>query len=947
VCGVDVRWSELFAGSGARRVVLPTYAFQRERYWIEGSIGAGDAASIGQSSADHPLLGAAVSLAGDRGCLFTARLSLEAHPWLADHAVMGTVLLPGTAFLELALTAGSQVGCERVEDLTLEVPLLLPERGGVQLQLSVGELEESGVRSLGIYSRSDDASSENSLSEGRWTRHASGTLAPGGALVGGSPQTDRRAGDPSGGSWPPADARPVDLDDLYDRLAALGLEYGPRFQGLQAAWQRGEEVFAEIVLDEDQREHARSYGIHPALLDCALHASMVSHIYADLESDKDRQHPHIPFCFSGVDLHTTGASALRITLSRLSVEEISLTATNEHGEIIATIDSLTTRELSPAQLNAIHGIYNESLYHVNWSTINRNALSRDASTNDFIIIGAQDNIFTNNLTNTGRAIETHPNLDGLGSALNDVNVIPKTVLLDCSTGNDFHILDGSAAEDVVGAAREATHRVLGLLQAWLADERFSAWRLVAVTRRAVAVHQEEDVSCLSGAAVWGLVRSAQSENPGRFVLLDIDEEELSLGVLGAALALDEPQLGVRDGEVLVPRLERLGSGGTVPERTLGTPSPIDSRGTVLVTGGTGGLGALVARHLVSEHGVRSLMLASRRGSKADGALELEAELVGLGAQVVVAACDVSDREQLAMLLESVPEAHPLDMVVHAAGVLEDGLIESLTTEHIDLVMAPKVNGAWHLHELTEHAGLSEFILFSSAAATVGTPGQGNYAAANGFLDALAAHRRARGLPCRSLAWGMWDEASEMTGGLSEGDRRRIDRIGIASLTRRQGLELFDLARGIDQPLLLPMRLDMTALRAEAKIGVLPALMRSLVRLQARGTGGSLAKRLAAAPESERYAVVLALVKEHLAVVLGHASGEAIDGTRNFLEWGLDSLGALELRNRLNVATALRLPAILAIDYPTAAALAGYILNEIFSDPSDANGLFERLCLNDR
>ena len=362
-------------------------------------------------------------------------------------------------------------------------------------------------------------------------------------------------------------------------------------------------------------------------------------------------------------------------------------------------------------------------------------------------------------------------------------------------------------------------------------------------------------------------------------------------------------------------------------------SVIDPDGTVLVTGGTGTLGALVARRLVSGHGVKHLVLASRRGSQAQGADELRAELESCGARVRIAVCDVSDRDDLARLIDSIPKEHPLRGVVHTAGVLDDGVIGSLTPERVERVFAPKADAAWYLHELTQQMDIQAFVLFSSAAGALGSPGQGNYAAANAFLDSLAAHRRAQGLAGSSLAWGLWEQASEMTGDLSEADLSRMARSGIRALSSEHGLELFDAALNSSEALLLPIPLDFTALRAQARTGMLPSLLTNLVRVPTGGhrsseRGASLALHLAGVPETEREGIVLDLVRAQVATVLGHASPETIDTQRAFKELGFDSLTAVELRNRLNTATGLRLPATLIFDYPTTTTITTHILNQL-------------------
>jgi acyl transferase domain-containing protein/NADPH:quinone reductase-like Zn-dependent oxidoreductase/acyl carrier protein len=1269
VHGVEVDWGRVFAGSGATRVGLPTYAFQRERYWLAGQGGMGDVSAVGLGAADHPLLGAAVALAGGEGWVFTGRLSLDSHSWLSDHAVLGTVLLPGTAFVELALRAGREVGCGSLAELTLEAPLVLGEGGGVQLQVSIGEPGDSGSRAVSVYSRAQGAREDGLLTrEGAWTRHAAGVLASGRGIAGGQALNGL-----VGGVWPPAGAEVAPVGDLYDHLAAQGYEYGPVFQGLTAAWRLGEEVFAEVSLPESHASQAPQYGIHPALLDAALHAAGLGLLGEPTEQGGAR----IPFSWSGVELYATGASRLRVRLSPAGADAVSLVAVDEGGAPVASVDSLVVREVSAEQLEAARGGRDEALFSLRWDSP-AGATAPPPAAGEWAVLGARESRLAGEIQDVGVELGVYADLRSLGEAVDSGAPVPAVVLVDCApefgdaaggvvgargaSGGVVGAGDvaggvvgaGGASGGVVGAVHAGVRRTLEMLQAWLGDERFAATRLVLVTRRAVATQPGEGVLDLVGGSLWGLVRSAQSEHPGRFVLVDVDGGQASVAALGVALLCEEPQLAVRGGGVLAARLARAGSDGRLavpaggeawrldmgsegtleslglvaapealrplqpgevrvgvraaglnfrdllvtlglvalsdpgemlgsegagvvlevgpgvsdfvvgdramgllagafgpvavsdaralvrmPEswsfaraasvpvvfltalyglvdlaavkqgeavlvhaaaggvgmaavqlarqlgaevfataspgkwdtlRSLGLdgehiassrtlefrerfleatggrgvdvvlnslarefvdaslellprggrfvemgktdirdaaevaeaypgvayrafdlpeagpqriremleeivglfeqgvlqplplttwdvrrapeafrflsqarhigknllmlPPPMNPKGTVLITGGTGGLGGLLARHLVAEHGVRSLVLASRRGPEAEGARELRADLEAIGARVRVAACDMSERGEVKGLLALVPEEHPLDAVVHAAGVLDDGVVESLTLEQVERVLAPKVDGAWHLHELTKDFDLSAFVLFSSAAGTFGGSGQSNYAAANAFLDALAAQRRAQGLPATSMAWGLWAMASGMTGHLGEQDRTRIARAGVGVLSSQQGLELFDAARVSDEALVLPVRLDIAALRSQARTGVLPALLRGLIRAPIRrvaAAGGSLTRRLAGIPVEERERIVLDLVRSEAAIVLGHASAQAIDEQRAFKDLGFDSLAAVELRNRLNAATGLHLPTTILFDHPTPTTLTRHLLNEVFPE----------------
>ncbi|MFK0063556.1 SDR family NAD(P)-dependent oxidoreductase [Streptomyces werraensis] len=885
VRGVTVDWTGVLpAGATSARLELPTYAFDHQHYWLHEVESATDAASLGQAAADHPLLGAVVRLPQTDGLVFTSRLSLTSQPWLADHAVGGVVILPGTGLVELAVRAGDEAGCGVLEELVIEAPLVVPEHGGVRVQVAVGAPGENGARTVEIYSQREDGPDDGDT----WTRHATGTLSVAASATG--ERTDFTA-------WPPAGAAPVEIGDFYGGLSERGYGYGPAFQGVRAVWRRGEEVFAEVALPEEHRKDAERFGIHPALLDAALQAGTIGSA-ADAE---DSGEPVLAFAWNGLVLHAAGASALRVRIAPNGPDALSVQAADEAGGPVVTLDSLVSRAVSAEQLDtAADTTVANALFRLEWSELPPPQGAEFPPS--WVPVSAPGDV----------------------EALAESAGVPAVAVLEAVGG------DGD------DAVLTLTSGVLAVMQAWLAADGLEESRLVVATRGAVPAGDGGAVTDPAGAAVWGLVRAAQSEAPDRIVLLDTDPaaedgvDSVLDSVLGPVTATGEPQVAVRGTTLSVPRLAR------VTDQVADTVGVFGGDGTVLVSG-AGSLGGLVARHLVSRHGVRHLVLASRRGPDAEGVPELVAELAGQGAAVEVVACDVSDRAQVEALLATVPDAHPLRGVVHTAGVFDDGLIGALTPERLARVFAPKVDAVRHLDALTRDLDLDAFVVYSSVAGLSGGAGQGNYSAANAFLDGLMSHRRAAGLPGLSLAWGLWEQSLGMAGHLSAVDQARASRSGVLEISATEGMELFDAALVSERALLVPVKLDLRTVRADASAGAaVPHLLRGLVRTgrqQARavagtaGEGSLLSDRLAGLVPAEQETLLLDLVRAQAAVVLGHTEPGGVRADMAFKDAGFDSLTSVELRNRLREATGLKLPPTLVFDYPSPQVLARYLREE--------------------
>ncbi|MGV9541619.1 HAD-IIIC family phosphatase [Nocardia beijingensis] len=830
VAGRELDWPRLVPEY--ERVDLPTYAFDERRFWTD-PVGR-KTASLGLQDLAHPILGAIVPQPDSGGVSLTGRLSRQQQPWVADHAGPNTVLVPGAALIELAVRAGDEVDTPVVRELVLRAPMLVPDRGAVQIQVVVGGADADNHRTVRIYAR------EAYDPDAQWTLHADGILAE-------QPESSPTEADSS--QWPPAQAVSIDVDHLYAELRTRGHHYGPLFKAMRAAWRRDDEIFAEVELPESAHRDAATFGIHPALLDAALHATAL--LAADGENAL------LPFVWSDVALWASGATALRVRLTRSGTDTVTMSATDRSGRPVVSVGSVLSRAVAAAQWNAasIAPAYRR-LFRMDWSELALPAPDRTLTLAEW---------------------------DSTVPIAADAIVLP--------------VAEGESPSRVHDTAQQ----ILATLQNILSDSRFEQTTLVVRTRRAVAL-PGEDHPDPAGAVVWGLVRSAQSENPGRIVLVDTADPEVDIAAL---LAAREQQLAVRDGVAFVPRLARL------PERAgrAAEGGAALGEGAVLVTGAPGRLGSALARHLADAYGARDLVLVSRRGIDGPGGGDLRDELESRGVRVRFARCDVTDRSALAQLLDGMPLAG----VVHAACVLDDSTFGSLTPAQLDAVLRPKVDAAYHLHELTADRNLSMFVLFSAAGSLFGTPGQANYAAANAYLDALALRRRSLGLPAQSLAWGAWEV--DMHDHMAQADIRRIARAGVRAFSVQEGMACFDAALRAGDPVLVPLLLDTDVLRRAPAV---PPLLRGLVRRAPRravadraavdvAAGSRFAEQLRAVPRAQATALALAAVVKWTGDVLGHAGTETVAAEQPFQSLGLDSLMAVELRNKVREHTGISVP----------------------------------------
>lgn len=892
VCALHVRghalaFGRIFEGTGAARVHLPTYPFQRQRFWLEAP------ASAPSSTPLHPWLSSMTSIADRDLIVATGRVSTVEHSWLLDHVVDGVALLPGAAFVEIALGTAAAFGLSAVSELTLEQPLALPRGGAVELQVIV----EGARRTFAIFARPD--------ADAPWTRHASGALRAD-AVPPPNDEVERAA-------WPPPGAAAVEAFG-YAQMAEHAYGHGPAFQGLVDVMRRQDTLFARVALPGCAASSG-SFCLHPALFDAALQA--IARL-AMLETNGEGF--LVPFSFADVAVYREGASEVvaRIDIERTTGGQASASSVvlyDLEGRVVATSGRLRGAPARSRRKRAL------PLYRVAWTKLDI-APASEASPFDTqvrrkrpigkaFIVGGTSELAGAMLL---RRIEAR-------DLLATVAEPPSRVVFDFASPT--------------GDAHDIAKDVLELLQTWLREPSLAATEIVIATRGAVAADEHGDVTAPAAAVIWGLVRSLRAEHPERTIrLVDLDPTQTIDGaLLDSASATTEPELAFRNGEVRAPRLREVSSADAEPS------SGRLAAGTALVTGGTGALGRAVARHLVENHGVRHLLLTSRRGAEDADARALEGELVASGAETVeIVACDVAERTALAELLARVRRERPLTAIVHAAGVLEDAMFANVTRDQLARVFRPKVDGALHLAELTSDAPPAAFVMFSSAAGVLGSPGQAAYAAANAFLDSFASGLRAHGISATSLTWGLVDADRGMGSRLAPADLARIHRAGMNAMSVGDAMAQLDRALARNDATLAPIAFDLGAIeRASSDARAFRPLLRDLVRPRTAKTGqkrttqdgnaAQLRARLAPLGKAARERIVLDLVRADVIAVmkLGGAEEKPLSVDMPLKELGLDSLMSVELKNRLSARIDAALPATLGFDYPTPRAIAGRLL----------------------
>jgi len=912
VRGDAIDWESFYRDGRGRKVGLPTYPFQRQRYWLPRPAARSAQAAKSPQPSVHPLLGPRVHVvAASESVQFERRLMSENPAYLADHRVGETAIFPATAQLEMAIAAGRATRAGQgivLEDVTFPRALTLAE-GETRIVQTVVTPSPGGHR-VELFSR--DASTEDPASRPAWVRHASGIV---------------KAAEPAGAAvsleeWRRRCRENVSVEAVYHRIALQGLQYGPSFRLLKEAWRAAGQSLGRVVLPDEPHLAADEYSFHPAALDACLHV-----IAAMVETDGTRM--VVPARLERLEIlgrpgreiwtHATlrgGEGSKTPDAYTLDVDLVS-----PEGDLLARFVGLRLQQIDPSALacgadsDALLG-----LYEVGWHEVPHSDGARTSPQGRWLLLGDDlglADLVAQRLSDQGQSCDVVRDEKDVSQRIGEL-----------AQGESLSGVVSLGALDVPpdeADAFAASHRaccgsVLALIQTLVAQSPRT--RLWLVTRGAQSVLGSRlDVSALAQVPLWGLGRVAMLEHPElRATHVDLDPQA-DLGEQADALAAEllhpdaEGQIAWRQGRRLAARLVHAPN----PE-----PRTIEmGEGSCLITGGLGELGLRVAQWLV-DRGARHLVLSSRRGPETETQREILDRLRRRGAKVAVILADVSDRVEVERLLATVRRTMPpLRGVVHAAGVLDDGMIQGLDWPRFERVMRPKVAGAWHLHELAGE--LDFFVLFSSAVGLLGSSGQANYAAANAFLDALARYRTARGQPALSIAWGPWEigMASRLEGRL----RQRLARAGLRPIREPAGLRVLEQLWDQRTSHLAAISVDWSRLAATAFPS--PFWAHLAPRSAAAAPPASLwLDSLQKTPSGNRMRMLTNLIRGEVAAVLGWNSAERVGTRQKLFDLGMDSLTSVELQTRMEKHLGCSLPLTLAFDHPNVESLAGYIIERL-------------------
>ncbi len=962
--GYTVDWERVYrtASETYTVVTLPTYQWQRKRYWFPEKKSAPPRYRGVSSKAQlHPLLGQHLRSA-TKEKVFETVINASVITWLNDHQIYDTVVFPASACIEMMVAGAKEtlkVDNVQLDDLFIHQALQLSPDTGRLVQLLVHLSADRKSASVQMYSSVEDEGSDDE----QWVLHASGNV-----------QVAHYQATPTKELFTPTDVQLRCLQRLeghqhYQHMRDIGLQYGTTFQGVRHIWRRDGEALASIILPEQLENELNGYTFHPALLDACFQVVESSLAKSVREHEMS---VYLPLSMDSIRLYGRPQKSIWChVVVRPESEETGATPVvdvqilDESGQSIGEINGLHLRRAPrEALIPQARQQIRDWFYTLNWERKERVVHSGNftmrtsAEDGTWLILGDR--------SGTGSELARRLRMQGEQCVL----VLAKQEIAnsefeaDCIDPFDpaaFHALlakhfpDGHTCRGIVhlwsldcaqnpkassADLEESQHLICGsvlhMIQALVGKKWSSLPQLWIMTRSSQSVTGGESELTIAQAPIWGLGRVIVMEQPDfHCTRIDLDcvgntYKEIDKLLEEIEHPENEDQIAFRLQERYVARLEQsdLGSSGRRQQQRV-TPS-FRADSTYLITGGSGGLGLALARWIVIHGGVKHLVLASRSGAS-HATRVVTSELEQKGAKVLVINVDVSQENQVAQMLATVRSTMPsLRGIIHAAGVLDDGVLLQQNWERFNKVMAPKLKGTWNLHMLTQDMPLDFFTLFSSGASLLGSTGQGNYAAANAFMDGLAHYRRLRGLPAVSINWGAWSEAGMAT--TSTQIQRQLVKDGMQPIGLVQGMEILEqvLEQSPVQIGVLPI--DWTKFVQHFMGSEKPAFLERLlngVHVESNGTSlraqqDTLLRTMKAVPESEQLDILRGVVRQQIRLVLGFDAGFKLEPEQNLFEVGMDSLMAVELRNRLHALLGTLLPASLVFDHPNAEALTTYL-----------------------